>query len=181
MAKRTILSRVEARIMGEPYYYTGKPCKYGHYAIRSLLHGECSECHRNRALVDRTINPEANRKNAKELRKANPESNRARVAAWKKAFPEKVAANTAARDKRVRDASPSWASREAINDVYQRARMLTATTGIPHVVDHIVPLRSKLVCGLHCEFNLEVITAEDNLKKSNRWWIDGPPGCEPPL
>lgn len=47
---------------------------------------------------------------------------------------------------------------------------MTAETGIQHQVDHIVPLRHPLVCGLHCEANLQVIPALDNQRKSNRIW-----------
>jgi len=34
-------------------------------------------------------------------------------------------------------------------------------------IDHIIPLASDLVCGLHCEFNLRMMSARENLTKSN--------------
>ena len=72
-------------------------------------------------------------------------------------------------------AFPVWADTKKINAIYDEAARLTRETGIPHEVDHIYPLRSKVMCGLHVEANLRVIPMPVNRSKSNRWW----PGCEP--
>ena len=64
-------------------------------------------------------------------------------------------------------ARPKWTNLEEIDKIYQTARQLTIETGIPHEVDHIVPIRHPLVCGLHVEYNLRVVTAQENNKKSN--------------
>ena len=50
----------------------------------------------------------------------------------------------------------------------------TKTTGITYSVDHIVPLKNPLVCGLHVPWNMQIVTLEGNLKKSNNWWPDMP-------
>jgi hypothetical protein len=47
---------------------------------------------------------------------------------------------------------------------YEEARRLTEETGILHHVDHIIPCTRG---GLHCHTNLQVLTAEANLKKHN--------------
>ena len=36
-------------------------------------------------------------------------------------------------------------------------------------VDHIIPLNSKVVCGLHIETNLRIIDLEENKSKGNRF------------
>ncbi|KVP16997.1 hypothetical protein WJ84_01615 [Burkholderia ubonensis] len=82
--------------------------------------------------------------------------------------------DTARRQLRLRQAYPAWANDELIAEAYALARLRTLATGIPWQVDHIVPLNSDLVCGLHWEANLQVIPAVANLAKSNNWWPDMP-------
>lgn len=77
------------------------------------------------------------------------------------------AANQAERDARRIRATPAWADVERIKAIYRECRETSERTGIPHHVDHIVPLRGELVCGLHVESNLQVITASENVRKRN--------------
>jgi len=62
---------------------------------------------------------------------------------------------------------PEWANRAAIKKIYKQAKALTETTGVVYHVDHIIPINSPLVCGLHVEDNLQILTAEENMKKRN--------------
>jgi hypothetical protein len=58
--------------------------------------------------------------------------------------------------------------RAAIEAIYQEAKRLTRATGVPHDVDHIVPLHGRDVSGLHVSWNLQAIPRLDNKQKSNR-------------
>lgn len=78
-----------------------------------------------------------------------------------------INAKTANRRARKREATVSWANKELIKDIYQEAQY----QGMQ--VDHIIPLISKTVCGLHWEGNLQLLTAYDNASKSNRYNQDG--------
>lgn len=67
-------------------------------------------------------------------------------------------------------ATPSWLTishKSQISEIYAQAAIKTAETGIPHEVDHIVPLRGFYVCGLHTPWNLQIIPAFKNRQKSN--------------
>lgn len=72
------------------------------------------------------------------------------------------------------NATPAWADQDAMRAFYEEADRLMCATGITHHVDHIVPHQSKLVCGLHCEANLQVLTETENCQKSNLRWPDMP-------
>ena len=69
--------------------------------------------------------------------------------------------------KRMKEAKrvPPWAKFSDTVCFYREAHELTARTGIQHEVDHIIPLRSKVVSGLHCVENLQVLTAAANNAK----------------
>ncbi len=50
-----------------------------------------------------------------------------------------------------------------MQEIYDLAALRTKILGFPWEVDHVIPLRSKLVQGLHCEANLRVIPAKLNI------------------
>lgn len=109
-----------------------------------------------------------------EWRLANPGRDAANHAAFRAAYPAKVNARNAARKAGQLQATPIWANLFFIEEIYDLAARRTKATGVEHHVDHIVPLRSKLVCGLHVEANLAVIPAAQNIAKGNRHWPEMP-------
>lgn len=74
-----------------------------------------------------------------------------------------INAKQAMRYARQLRACPAWADLEQIKAIYQEA----SSRGLE--VDHIVPLQGRLVCGLHVQTNLQLLTAQENLKKGNRF------------
>ncbi len=96
---------------------------------------------------------------------------------WKRNNTPQVNANTARRRAKKLRATPAWANQFFIREAYALARLRTEQKTGGHDkwhVDHIVPLRSKIVSGLHVESNLQVIPAAHNQSKSNRYWPDMP-------
>lgn len=71
-------------------------------------------------------------------------------------------------------ATPAWANLDRIRQIYELAENMKKVGGEDLQVDHVVPLQSKIVCGLHCEANLRIISSNENQSKGNRHWPDMP-------
>lgn len=99
----------------------------------------------------------------------NAEHIRAVKAIYRKNNPQKIRELNGTRRAIERRAMPLWADRERIKEIYKLAHEIWATTGVEQHVDHIIPLRGKFVSGLHVPENLQVISAKDNLSKSNKY------------
>jgi len=104
----------------------------------------------------------------KAYRAAHKEKLRLQNMEWRQANAAELLAHQNERRAGRRVATPSWACKDRISVVYKKARALGMH------VDHIVPLRSKLVSGLHVWCNLQLLAPEENMRKSNRYWPDGP-------
>jgi 5-methylcytosine-specific restriction endonuclease McrA len=184
--------RAAAKATGAKHYYTGKPCTRGHVALRKTK-GSCVECVKEDWALDnakRSEKPksEASKAAGRRYYEKNKEAVKARANArpknevtqykrkYKEANPELYKALGSVRKRRHRAATPKWVTAEqklAMRQMYLQAMELTKLTGERYVVDHIVPLISDEVCGLHVPWNLRVITQEENLKKSNKL-LDAP-------
>lgn len=67
--------------------------------------------------------------------------------------------------------TPTWADKDAIQAIYAEADRMTRAIGIPHHVDHEIPLQGKLVSGLHVHNNLQILTGSENSKKRNHFEV----------
>lgn len=184
-------TRAEAKATGAKHYFTGKPCKHGHIALRETK-GSCVEC--------RKLEHEASYANRKDYfaeynksekgaanKKAYYEKNKevviaraqARPTEAKQAYrkkydvqnPEYRKARTNARRRRYKAATPHWLTPEQkaeIRGFYLKAQKLIKETGQRFEVDHIEPIQGEDVCGLNVPWNLQILLKEENLRKSNK-------------
>jgi hypothetical protein len=116
----------------------------------------------------RAADPERHREYSRKDWAKHAEQRRAAKKAYRAANPARGAEQVRARQTRQQRAMPVWANRDAIREIYAECRRISEATGIKHHVDHFYPLKGETVCGLHNEFNLQVIPAKLNQSKHNK-------------
>jgi len=131
----------------EDHYY-----KSNKYHCKSCIDSGCVSRYKNRS--------DRQRFRDKQVRKL-----------WLKAHPHIDPYKSAKRRAVKKQATPAWVTPEYVMLFYKQAQMESKRIGEKVHVDHIVPLTHPLVCGLHCEDNLQLLTATDNLKKSNTYIV----------
>lgn len=133
----------------------------------------CKQCFRLHRAADFAANPERKRQRYQaiaEWAKANPKKVVEKARRYQKAHPERCERVRTRRH--LTDRRPPFATPFFIAEIYHLARLRTKATGIKHVVDHVIPLTHKLVCGLHVETNLRVVPQKVNAAKSNSFSLD---------
>jgi hypothetical protein len=184
-----------------PRYFTNIPCKYGHVSERYTSSGVCVQCSReadairysdkefvsernknyythnkqtvlNNAKIRYDANPkEMNLKNTLR-RNAKVEEYRERDRKYSKVHRTEKYVHNSKRRKGVEMATPKWADLEEMARIYKLSESLSKNTNIKHNVDHIIPLKHKLVCGLNIPSNMRVITQKENFQKGNKFSQD---------
>lgn len=183
-------SQSDARSVGSKYYFA-KPCSKGHLSPRYTSTRGCKQClaerqdaaywseyERKNPVKDKAVkqrhyqdNKQEYIKRAAEWARENKDKRRVSVNLWRSKNRDWCAINRAERERFIRDATPQWADHNKIKAIYLAAKAATDTTGVIHSVDHIIPLRGQLVCGLHIHSNMQVLTASENSRKSNRYSV----------
>jgi len=116
-----------------------------------------------------------NLERSRAARQAYAEANREKRRQYSKEYDKEHRAEKAAREafrraKRLK-ATPPWLTQEhkdQIKALYVERDKLCALSGIMYHVDHIVPLISDVVSGLHVPWNLQLLPWNENLAKSNK-------------
>ena len=124
-------------VLSSPAYQ--KQASAGNISIR------CKACERVKA---KTPTEKVRRKAATSVWNTTEKGRKAKLSYWHKYH--------LAKELRI----PPWADLSAINAFYKACPR-------GYHVDHIIPLRGSSVSGLHTIDNLQYLSAEDNLTKSN--------------
>ena len=126
-----------------------------HSTTKDRLHSYCKVCHGKCSRQWSLKNQKAVKEQSKKYIQKNP---------------EKYNAFNAKRRAAKLQRTPPWLTQEQLAEIetfYTVALAFKIFTGLTYHVDHIVPLQGKNVSGLHVPWNLQVISATDNLKKYN--------------
>lgn len=149
-----------------------KICKYcGISFIPHKLHPNtqrCSsiKCHSKYKLEWAHRHTTAVTKSKKKWLDNNPEKRKKTSSEFMKRNRPYYTQYTSLRIRNVQQAKPSWANESDILDVYKEAQYF----GLE--VDHIIPIKHNLVCGLHVWDNLQLLTRSENAMKSNKFFIE---------
>lgn len=109
--------------------------------------------------------------------KANPDGYRRAGKKYRAANPDKMRAKAAKRRARLLNATPQWTLDDEweqfyLAEIYHLASLRTSVLGKVFHVDHMVPLTSEFVCGMHVSYNLQVLLGKENSAKRNHYWPD---------
>lgn len=158
-----------ARAWGLSRYFTGKLCKNGHIALRRVSQGKCTLCEKEYNKKWSSENPDKRLEIYARYRENNQEKIKIRIKKYYEENKQDYVRRRLKRRERTMHATPSWADSEQMQKVYNEASRLTETTGVPHEVDHIIPLQGDYVCGLHVHQNLRAIPVSKNRSKGKRF------------
>lgn len=192
----SIISRKEALELGLKTYYTGKACKHGHLSQRYSSNLICVQCMISHNVsgkdARRACKKKYEERNAEKVRISKQIYNKSlyerkkeeileKGKEWRRLNPGAANALTMKRKLAKKQAVPGWYDHENVVKISEECHYLTLSTNTKYNSDHIVPIQSDFVCGLHWSVNLQIISALDNIRKSNRYWPDMPDTSDPEL
>jgi hypothetical protein len=156
-----ITYRDEAVDRGLTHYFTGNACKRGHVDRRLTSTGHCLSCSSSEG---------------RKWSRRNRWRRERYVQRWAADNKHKTAAASSKRRLAHKHARPAWFEQQKVTQLYAECATLNdvfkLTGNRALQVDHIIPLQSDSVCGLHCWANLQLLSRADNRRKSNTYLQD---------
>jgi hypothetical protein len=147
---------------------------YPHKQTRDGLTTKCKTCDLAANRRWRTENKEKRNSQLKRWKQENRHKQREYSRRWKDQNKARDRAYGKTYEARKSQACPPWGNSKdfylELAAHYEHAAWLSRVTGGEFHVDHIIPIHSDFVCGLHVPWNLQVLEACDNMAKGSRWW-----------
>lgn len=143
---------------------------------------QCKDCqklyrvkNKEKLLAKNKLYRESNKEKENARCRDYNKKNKAKLSVYQKYYQQrnkaKICAISSKRRAAKLNATPKWLTKEQlqeIEDFYEIAAAFKLYTGQEYQVDHIIPLQSNKVCGLHVPWNLQILTAKENIIKSNK-------------
>jgi hypothetical protein len=155
-----------------------KICKRGHeYEPMRSPTGHwitCKECRISNQQQRYYENPKKYVEKTISWQRVNKEKYNSKSRKWCKEHKEVYLAKWHKRMSALRSATPQWLSEEQKREMrrfHADAKELQwlSDPRDPLTVDHIIPLQSEDVCGLHVPWNLQILPRSQNSIKGNKW------------
>lgn len=165
------INRETAIKEGKKVYLSGTPCKKCGTNEKHVSSYSCVKCNIERNLSKLYDKELMVKYRTKEKYDLYWENNKDKKIAKQKRYSESEKgiitnnAKAARRRSRVKNQLPNDADFDIIKQIYEDCRKLSIETGVPHEVDHIVPIAEG---GLHHQDNLQILTRTENRKKSSK-------------
>lgn len=132
----------------------------------------CKTCKKEHARANPEINKDWISRNPAKVIKTkakyaqnNPEKRKVSRKKWYDANPKKVLAAVRRYQAAKLNATPPWLTKEQLKEMSDM--YINCPKG--YHVDHITPLQSRTVRGLHVPWNLQYLLAGPNQRKSNKY------------
>lgn len=142
---------------------------------KMYLRTRCKPCRAEEVRLARQKNPEEYRARANATRAAYfakyPEKQRDKKLKYRANQPGMYEVKRFKSKMKFKEAMPAWADKKVMAAFYAVA-IARRAGGEDVTVDHVIPLNHDLVCGLHNEFNLQYLTFDENVAKSNSFEIE---------
>jgi len=145
-------------------FYAHKKGKFG-------KRSKCKICYNKHIQSWKDANPNKVHQYTMTSRNRNRDRYKSSYNRWQAQNRDRKNAKEAHRRAYKLQASPEWMTEEGKDDIksmYNLAKKFEALCGIKYHVDHIVPLKGENICGLHVPWNLQLLPASTNIKKSNK-------------